>query len=796
MDRKRFWAGLLALALMLTLCVPAVRATETVPAETVEQVLAEVGKFNIIAVFDGSGSLELEGGWKTDEHGYRYDAFSIFLNLLTERGNEVGAIVFSGNQENDTSDEAMRSSMEIMELRSIESQADKDELLQKVMAVPVAKGTDAGTALLQAAEMLEGMTEKNGKPSIILLFTDGYTEVAYPAVEEQARINRDLAVQKIFENGIQLFGVFLNNNNVIKDGTEESLEVVNIVRDANGFDENADPNTQMGGMYIEVNSPDDLPLAYQRFYELLTSTKAVSFVKEKKFTIPGIGVSDVNISIIANKKTDASGRPLSSDEILETNRQVINETSLSISSPSGDWSSRDVDKIMTRGDTYLLYKIPNPEKGDWMVTVNTPDNATDLECSLIINVNISAQLELEPNEKKIPAFQSMSIGTNLFDGNARVTDPEAYEGYVCKLTLTREGTDGTVDANSMELEMDESGIFRPELLTFSELGKYSAVAEFVCGEEIRIVTAERSWEVTNKKPVADATRELVLSTGLFSKGKGKLDLTELVTDDGPLELLTIDPFCGTYNGDALDFSEEPVLKIDGSVGGNGSVRVVFTDPFGESAETELLITVKSRLVWDILILVLIVAALIAAAVAGKIVIENKKNLDGTLDFELSIPVDGGATARVRMDVRGVECKNKSIARIFEDHKDTLIDNASYEYMIGDDSRRFITGYLKQHKEVLSEIKVEVGPKKGKDDKAYYTCRITAPKNLLGKDNKYKDLSDGSVISIELDEDKNSLELEYRRGEEFEEFPDDDYGIPVDDRGNDGIEDDFEDDFED
>lgn len=796
MNYKHFWAVILALVCVLTVCVPAVYADETVPAETVEMILENVGNYNIVGILDGSGSLEVETGWKTDEHGYRYDAFSMFLNLLTERGNEVGAIVFSGNQENDISEEAMRSGLKVMNIRSLESQADKDQLLQEVKAVPLGNCTDAGTALLQAAEMLEGMTEKNGKPSIILLFTDGVTEVPYSTVREQAKINRDLAVKKIYEEGIRLCGVFLNNNKVIKEGTEESVEVLNIVRDANGFPANADPETQMGGMYIEVNSADDLMTAYQRFYALLTPTKVVKFNKEKEFIIPGIGVSDVNINIIANRKTDDNGRPLSSDEILEMNKWIINNTNLTIVGPDGEWSAVETAQIMTRGNTFLLYKIPEPEKGTWKVTVNTPDEATDVECGLIINVNISAQMELEPAQDEIPAYQPLRINASLFDRSERVTDAASYWGYDCTLTLSRMKEDGSEELKFVDLKMDENGTFSTDQLPNIDLGKYSAVAEFKCGEEISITTDKLHWKVTNEKPVAESTQEIVLTTGLFSKGKGDVDLSGLVTDDGPIEYLEIDPFHGTYNEDALDFSEEPVLKIDGTIGGDGTVRVVFADPFGESAETELVITMKNRLIWDILLIVFILLAVAATVVAFKFISNGRRNLDGTLGFELSIPVEHNMTAKVRLDVRGVECKNKSLARIFEDRKNELIDNASYEYMIGDDSRRIISAYLKQHDKALSEIKVKVGPVKGKKEKAYYMCQITAPKGRLSRSETFRNLSDGSMISIELDEEKNSLDLEYRRGENDPFFDDDEAGLNFDDTAEPVYDDDFETDFED
>lgn len=46
--------------------------------------------FNVEIVLDASGSMQ-----KTDPSGYRYEAIRLFVNLLAERENVLGGIVFS-----------------------------------------------------------------------------------------------------------------------------------------------------------------------------------------------------------------------------------------------------------------------------------------------------------------------------------------------------------------------------------------------------------------------------------------------------------------------------------------------------------------------------------------------------------------------------------------------------------------------------------------------------------------------------------------------------------------------------
>ena len=52
----------------------------------------DVSRMNVMLVIDGSGSLTMSGG--TDLDGNRYHAIDLFLALLTNSGNNVGAIVF------------------------------------------------------------------------------------------------------------------------------------------------------------------------------------------------------------------------------------------------------------------------------------------------------------------------------------------------------------------------------------------------------------------------------------------------------------------------------------------------------------------------------------------------------------------------------------------------------------------------------------------------------------------------------------------------------------------------------
>ena len=153
---KRGMAAVLALMLALALVCPCLANAEE-PSKT-------VNRFNVVLVVDKSGSLRSDHGGGTDPDGLRFDAMRLFLGLLTETGNNVGAVVF---------DEQIRYDSGLKPMASMD---DKKALIREVESFGTSYDTDIGTAVLRAAEMLKGMREENGLPCMILLLSDGKTD--------------------------------------------------------------------------------------------------------------------------------------------------------------------------------------------------------------------------------------------------------------------------------------------------------------------------------------------------------------------------------------------------------------------------------------------------------------------------------------------------------------------------------------------------------------------------------------------------------------------------------------------
>lgn len=148
----------LASFLLLVLSVPAVEASAKPGTDS---------WFNVMLVIDGSGSLVSQSNG-TDREAVRYDAIRLFMALLTDQGNNVGAIVFDDNQDGYLLD---------TEIDAIEGREEKLQLADQIQDAGTGGDTDIGTALLSAVEKLEAESTKNDLPSAIILFSDGRTDL-------------------------------------------------------------------------------------------------------------------------------------------------------------------------------------------------------------------------------------------------------------------------------------------------------------------------------------------------------------------------------------------------------------------------------------------------------------------------------------------------------------------------------------------------------------------------------------------------------------------------------------------
>ena len=263
MKIKRFTALLLTLALAALLASPALAVTQLSSAS--------VNRYNVMLVIDGSGSLTQTSA-PTDPTGLRYDSLKLFLGLLTNSGNNVGAIVF--NQ-----DLMLNSG-----LQALTGQTQKLALAQQIEDAGVGGDTDIGGALLTAVQTLQGKTAENGLPSAIVLLSDGNTDLpsATDAEKAQSADDEEKAIQLAAGDNIPVYGIWLNANN---SGSADEMQNI---------------TSRTGGDYEEVKAASDLTAAFERFYTLINNTSELpvgpdtfdaSGSADLTFTVPSFGVN-------------------------------------------------------------------------------------------------------------------------------------------------------------------------------------------------------------------------------------------------------------------------------------------------------------------------------------------------------------------------------------------------------------------------------------------------------------------------------------------------------------------------
>ena len=240
-----------------------------------------VNRFNVVLVVDKSGSLRNQRGHGTDPDGLRFDALRLFLGLLTESGNNVGAVVF---------DERIRYEAALEPLDGMEQ---KKALIRELEYYTPGYDTDIGSAVLRATELLTGMREENGLPCMILLFSDGMTDFTTDDISGRKLRSwaiADQALETAKAQGIVINGILLNVDGIAEGGRIEFQLYTHGTH----------------GAFEEVSRPEDLAAAFRRFYAIInnaryTGSERVSFSEqgeaEYRFLVPSFGVEEVNVVV-------------------------------------------------------------------------------------------------------------------------------------------------------------------------------------------------------------------------------------------------------------------------------------------------------------------------------------------------------------------------------------------------------------------------------------------------------------------------------------------------------------------
>lgn len=428
-------------------------------------------RYNIVLVTDTSGSMN-----STDNRELRFEAIGKFVALLAEQGNRMGMVVFNG-------DIAYK-----QDLIDANGNLIKHEFIENAKKIPAKGYTNIGKGLKTAVEMLN--KDKNPDlPSIILLLSDGNTDLETNDEKTLSLQQKADAIQAARDSGYKIYTISLN-----ADGTANSDELSQIAKATNG-------------QFQEVKKADDLDNVFNMYYALIFSSK-LNKGDEKTFPpsgeisgtfeIPSVGIEEVNI-VMSGKATDYS-----------------------LSDSSGKRYSKSTLSAFTyASDTYNIIKIVDPIAGKWNYQIKGI-SGDKIQINIVYNTNIYFGINVSPKKYTYMANDKITINGYLRESGKNVL-PDQYGGFKASLLVT----DGQNKTESFEMVPGTNGfeyVFAPP-----KKGTYTVRANIV-GQDYNIFTDNVELNVGNTPPKANKNLEETVKLWPFLDNKKSFDLSPCATD--------------------------------------------------------------------------------------------------------------------------------------------------------------------------------------------------------------------------------------------------------------------------
>lgn len=514
-------------------------------------------KFNVVFVVDASNSMNA-----TDSQGWRFEAIDEFLSLLSLTGNYVGTVVFNGDVQAANG------------VSQIESKEDKQAASNTVKGATPVGYTNIGEALAKANELI-----KNGNkslPSIILLLSDGNTEMP-----SEADFNRSINAQ----------------NNAIVEAKNNNTKIYCIGLNANGkmkIEELQNISDQTNGFFKIVSRAEDLQDVFKEFYVLIYNTSVdpeqVELPAVKEFSVPKIGVEEVNILIEGTT------------------------SSIKLTQPSGNQlSDTELRDITTRGNHFTNIKIDKPLSGKWKIELGG-EAGQYVVINFIPNLNVSLLTD-KPETESYKRDEMISIKTKIVSEGNEITDASVYQEYPALLRITN--ANNSDDSHDVEMQAIDD-VYKADI-AFDTTGTYYVTPMIDIGYG-KIAGNSVSVSVGNAVPKAKNKAVKYTNYGMkFGKETFEYKLSDLVFDeDGDALTFNIDKF--TFSTDDLVDGtakiEDGVLKVMPTKECSGTFSIIASDEYGASCEFNVKITYRNllRFILMIALIVLIVGGMIFAVI--------------------------------------------------------------------------------------------------------------------------------------------------------------------------------------
>ena len=527
--------------------------------------------YNVVIAMDSSGSLQ-----ETDPNNYRLNAVNLFIQLLANDDNKLGCLSFATN------------TLDQKKLISIPKSADKQAVYDalKITAeneVPKNGWTNIGSALQNAVNDIKANGDKNLQ-SVILLLSDGNTELPTDK-ETQASLDMKAdAVQAARDNHIAIYTVCLNAN-----GRADKKEMEQLSK-------------ATGGKSIEITRAEDLQDALTTFYSMIYGTSVETIVDNTfnskgaitvPFDVPGTGVEEINIIIYGKAKDIVIAKP--------------------------DKSTAKCDEI--NAETFSFLKVSDIVPGQWTVSLSgVPGDKVKID--LLFNTDLNVVTNISPDKDRFNPDDTITIEA-VFNGDSGSSSPDAVNGYTATLQLRDNYGDVTEEIPMKAV----NGSFLLETKLREGTYKYSvAVKGYNISKEsdvkgpVRISTDIASKEQEDNTPpipVEDPV-EVKLNLWPFKDNSYTLDVSGLATDnqEEPLEY-RIDS-SSFIEGEDYTFDGKTLSMTDFSLP-KGEYLINAYDKFGESCQITVHITTRNiGLITMIILAVLALLVVVAIAVVIKI----------------------------------------------------------------------------------------------------------------------------------------------------------------------------------
>ena len=521
--------------------------------------------YNIELVVDASGSLV-----KADAEKNRFTAIDIFLQTLKEHGNNAGAVVFTEKIEVDTG------------LSAMESKAAKETLSNKIKSIEAWKGdTNIGLALDTAVKQLERI--ENDQESIILLLSDGNTDLGSEKKNEESLAIEDAAIQKCISSGIKVYGICLNH-----DDSADLGEFQNIC-------------SKTDGAFLEVKTSKNLTQALKDFYAQIFKTKYISDEKiigddgfvTKSIEVPAYGVEEINVTV--------------------DNASKISK--ITLTKPNEvDLSPNEFGGISSKIGEYYFIKITKPEAGTWKVTVQGEPN-TKITFDYVFNTDDAVGIETVSGSNAFSVNEEIEIAAGFYENGSKLTGNQYYEGYKGTLVVNFAESDNE-NLQYYPMESDGENGYKYSL-AYAEEGVYEVYAVLSCGE-FESMSDSIVVSVGNNIPVFESDGEEFVTIKLkklFGNSE-KFDVSKYFSDKeaGALRYRLI---ASDYEQDeiALDGSEiELTNLVDGqfTVEAKDASGGTVTGVFKVEVQNLLILILAALAVIVLMIVVIIIMAGIKA----------------------------------------------------------------------------------------------------------------------------------------------------------------------------------------